>query len=121
LSTLPPVPTKPTTIPLTPAVRAAYQDLYDQYENAIETTTDDAYRKEVFAWQVNVGNILAKDLEYQFNANTARLLALRAQINSTNTDLVKIKAQLAVIAARIATAGTIIAAINKVLSLVPGA
>ena len=121
MTTLMAAPRTQPTIPLTPEARAAYQDLYDKYENGIETTTDDAYRKELFAWQTDVGNILTKDLAYQFNANTALLEALLLQISNTNTDLVKIKAQLTAIVSKIAVTGEIIAAINKVLSLVPGA
>lgn len=121
MSTLPPVPSAPTTIPLPPDVKAAYQHLSDTYEAAIETTTNDAFRIEVFAWRTDVENILTKDRMYQFNANTALLKALQMQISSTNRNLVTIKGQIAAVASHIATAGEIIAAINKVLSLVPAA
>jgi hypothetical protein len=115
----PPIPSAAPSIPLTLEVRQAYQDLSDEYQSEFETSTDLVYRKELLAWKTDVDNILTKDRQYQFNANTLLLQALLGQIKQTNTDLVKIKAQLEAIVSKIGTAGTIIAAINKVLSLVP--
>jgi hypothetical protein len=122
LSTSPPIPPPAApTIPLTAEIRDAYQDLSDKYQNAFETSTDLAYRKELLAWKTDVDNILTKDREYRFKANTALLKALLLQISSTNTDLVKIRTQIIAVASDIATTGEIIAAINKVLSLVSAA
>lgn len=122
MSTSPPIPPPAApTIPLTAEIRDAYQDLSDKYQNAFETSTDLAYRKELLAWKTDVDNILTKDREYRFKANTALLKALLLQISSTNTDLVKIRTQIIAVASDIATTGEIIAAINKVLSLVSAA
>ncbi len=118
-TTPPPPPATAPVIPLTPAVRTAYENLSDTYENAFDANPDLAFRKEVMAWQTDVDNILEKDDEYKFDQNTALFEALLLQINQTNTDLVKIKAQIAAIAGNIATAGDVIAAIDKVLTLFP--
>ncbi|QNI30519.1 hypothetical protein H7849_15355 [Alloacidobacterium dinghuense] len=112
-------PSQPT-IPLTPEARAAYQDLYDKYETAIENTTDPGILQALNDSQSSVDNILTKDSMYRLHANTALFEALLSQINDTNNDLKKLKNEIAAIASHIATAGEILAAINKVLTLVPG-
>jgi hypothetical protein len=115
----PPPPIVASVIPLSPAVRAAYQALSNTYEDAFDANPDLPFRKELMAWQTDVNNILTKDDEYKFNRNTALYEALLIQINATNTDLVTIKGEIAAIAGKIAMAGDIIAAINKVLTLFP--
>lgn len=112
-------PPKPPTIPFTPAVHAAYQDLYNKYETAIENTTDPGVLAALNASQAQVDDILTKDAMYKLHADTALFQAILDQISSTNADLVKLKAQIAAIASDISNAAAIIGAINKVLSLVP--
>jgi hypothetical protein len=119
LTTPPAIPPAPT-IPLTPELRAAYQDLYDKYETAIENTTDVGALEALNASQLDVGNILTKDDEYRLAANTALYDALLQQINSTNVDLKALQTQILAIANGISTFGNILAAIDKVLTLVPG-
>jgi hypothetical protein len=118
-TSLPPLPPSPPTIPLTPEIRAAYEDLYDKYEAEIEITTNLGVREALLASQTDVDDILSKDRMYRFDANTAALGELLTQIQGTNEDLVKLKAQIAAITSEISTAGEILAAINKVLTLVP--
>jgi hypothetical protein len=112
-------PSGSPSIPLTPAVRAAYENLYAQYEDTIENTTDPGVLAALNASQADVDDILTKDDMYRLHANTALFQALLEQIKSTNDDLQKLKDQIAAIASDISTAGQIIDAINKVLSLVP--
>jgi hypothetical protein len=119
--TNPPPPGSAVQIPLTPELRAAYQDLYNKYETAIEATTDVGALEALNASQLDVGNILTKDDEYKLNSNTALYNALLVQINSTNADLKALKAQILAISSGISTFGAILGAINKVLSLIPGA
>ena len=114
------LPTAPT-IPLPDAVRAAYQDLYAKLETAIENTTDPAALEALNAAQLNVDNTLTKDNMYRLQANTELFQALLQQINDTNSGLKTLQEQIAAIASHFATAADIIAAINKVLTLVPGA
>lgn len=110
-------PSGPPTIPLIPAGRAAYQDLYGKYETAIENTTDPGVLAAPNAAQAQVDDILTKDDMYRIHADTALFQALLDQINDTNADLERLKDQIAAVASHIATAGAIIGAINKVLSL----
>lgn len=116
-------PTTPAapTIPLTPELRAAYQDLYNKYETAIESTTDVGALEALNASQLDVENILTKDGEYQLAANTALYDALLQQINSTNLNLKALKTQILSISKGISTFGDILGAIDKILTLVPGA
>lgn len=119
--TTPANPPNQPTIPLTPEARAAYQDLYDKCEAAIENTADPAVLATLNDSQSNVDDILTKDAMYRLHADTALFEALLKQINDTNHDLQKLKDRVAAVASHIATAGAILAAINKVLTLVPGA
>ena len=111
----------PPTIPLSDAARAACQDLYDELESAIEDTDDPGLRATLLASQTNVDNILTKDNMYRLHANTALFSALLEQINDTNDDLKALKQQIAAVASHIATAGAIVAAIDKVLTILPAA
>ena len=112
-------PSPPPAIPLAPAIRAAYQDLSAKYQAAFDANPDYAFRVEVRDWKTDVDNILEKDAMYRMNANTALLEAILVQIKGTNTDLVKIKAEIAAIAGDFALVGDILTAINKVLTLLP--
>jgi hypothetical protein len=115
-------PTPPAlTLPLSPAVRAAYQALYDKYEAAIETTADVGALEALNASQLDVDDILTKDGEYRLAANTALYNALLKQIQSTNAGLEALQAQIQAIAKGVSTFGEILSAIHKVLSLMPGA
>jgi hypothetical protein len=109
------------TIPLTPEVRAAYQDLYNKYEAAIENTADPVVLGTLNGSQSNVDDVLTKDSMYRLHADTALFQALLKQINATNAELKTLKAQISAIASHIAIAGDILAAINRVLTLIPGA
>jgi hypothetical protein len=115
-----PTPPPAPTLPLTPEVRAAYQDLYDKFETAIENTADVGALQALNAAQLDVGNILTKDGEFRLAADTALFNALLDQINSTNGDLKALQAQIVAISSGISTFADILAAINKVLTLVPG-
>ena len=108
-------------IPLTPVLRAAYEDLYNQYETAIENTTDPGVLAALSASQTNVDDVLTLDNMYRLKAITALYTALLQQINSTNSELKDLKKQVLAISSGISTFGSILGAISKVLSLIPGA
>jgi hypothetical protein len=113
------LPTAPV-IPLTADVRAAYQDLYNKIQAAIDSTMDQATLDALNAWQPEVDDVLTKDDMYKLNANTAIFTALQKQINYTNAGLKTLQGQIAAIASHFALAGDVISAIDKVLTLVPG-
>jgi len=109
------------TIPLTPDVRAAYQDLYNKMQAALDNTMDASVIEALNAWQPQVDRILKQDDEYKLSADTNIFTALQQQIDTTNKGLKTLRDQISSIASHFAKAGTIIGAINKVLTLIPGA
>jgi hypothetical protein len=119
----PPVGNLPAnpTIPLTPEVRAAYQDLYNKIQAAIDSTWDEATVQALNTWSAEVDQVLTKDDLYNRSKDTAIFSALQKQINYTNEGLKTLRDQIASIASHFAMAADILAAINKVLTLVPGA
>jgi hypothetical protein len=116
--TTPPLPTSPT-IPLTPELRAAYKDLYNKYETALENTINPGVLEALNASQLDVDDILTKDNMYRIQADTALYDALLKQINSTNSDLDALKTQIEAISSGVSTFGDILAAITKVLTIIP--
>jgi molybdopterin converting factor small subunit len=114
------LPANPT-IPLTPEVRAAYQDLYNKMQAELDGTMDGAVIEALNAWQPQVDQILRKDDEYRLSADTNIFEALQKQISDTNKGLKTLRDQISSIASHFAMAGDIIAAINKVFTLIPGA
>jgi hypothetical protein len=113
------LPTAPS-IPLTPEVRAAYQNLYNKIQAQIDSTMDLAAIQALNPQLAAVDQVLTKDDLYKLNANTAALNALQKLINDTNQGLDKLHAQITSIASHFQMAADILAAIEKVRSLVPG-
>jgi len=114
-------PTADPLIPLSPEVRAAYQDLYSKIQAAIDSTMDAAAVEALNLQLYQVDLVLTKDDEYRLSKDTAIFAALKTQINSANQGLKTFRKEIASIASHFAMAGTIIAAIDKVLTLIPGA
>jgi hypothetical protein len=114
-----PVP-PPPTIPLTDDARKAYQDLFNSMQEAIEGTTDVAILEALNARQADVDSVLTKDAMYRLHANADLFDALLKQINDTNDELKKLQDQIKSIAAGFNAAGQVLAAINKVLTFIPG-
>jgi hypothetical protein len=110
----------PPAIPLTDDVRQAYEDLNARMEMAIENTAEVAALEALNRWQGQVDGILEKDAKYRLEANSALFNALLKQITDTNKGLKTLKAQIDAIGSHFAEAGEILAAINKVLTLIPG-
>jgi hypothetical protein len=121
--TTPPVGNLPTnpTIPLTPEVRKAYQDLYNKIQAELDGTMDEAAIEALNAWQPEVDQVLRKDDLCRLSADTAIFGALQKQINYTNQGLKTLRDQISSIASHFAMAADIIAAIDKVLTLVAAA
>jgi predicted nuclease with TOPRIM domain len=113
------VPARPT-IPLTVDIRHAYQDLYDKMQDTIDQTTNVALLEALNTWQGEVDDILTKDNMYRLKASSALFDALLKQINDTNDGLDKLKNQIRSISAGFEEAGQVLAAIDKVLTLIPG-
>ena len=107
-------------LPLSADLRAAYQHLYDLYESAIQATSDAATLLLLNDAQSDLDDILTKDNLYALNQDTTLFGVLQTQIQSTNDGLDELQKKIALVASHIALAGQILAAINKVISLVPG-
>jgi hypothetical protein len=109
------------SIPLTPEQRAAYRDLYEQLEIAIENSNDPGVHGTLLTAQQNVENVIYNDDQYRFQANTALYDTLAGQISDTNTQLKTLQTQIQAVSAGVSTFASILAAVDKVLTLVPGA
>lgn len=114
------LPANPS-VPLAPDVRAAYQDLYVKIQAGIDSTMDLAAVQALNTWRDEVDQVLTKDDEYKLSADTAIFEALQKQITYTNQGLKTLRNQISSIASHFAMAGDVIAAIDKVLTLFPGA
>jgi septal ring factor EnvC (AmiA/AmiB activator) len=108
------------TIPLTPAAKAAYQDLYKKIQAGIDSTMDEATVQALNQAWSQVDQVLTEDQEYTLTQDTNIFASLQKQINTTNDGLTQLRSQIAAIASHFAMAGTIIAAIDKVLTVVTG-
>ena len=114
-----PTPTAPT-VPLSPEVRTAYQDLYAKNQAAIEGTADFELLTALNASQSDIGGLLSADDQCRLNVDTAQFQAMLTQINTTNGGLKTLQTKIAGIAGGIAKFGAVMGAIDKVLSLIPG-
>ncbi|MGA8729101.1 MAG: hypothetical protein WB608_10160 [Terracidiphilus sp.] len=114
-----PLPTAPT-IPLSPDVRTAYEDLYAKNQAAIENTADFELLKALNASQLDIGGLLSADDQYRLNSDSAQFQAMLTQINATNDGLKALQTKIAGIAGGVAKFGAVVGAIAKVLSLIPG-
>jgi hypothetical protein len=116
-----PTPPPAPLIPLTPALRSAYQNLLATYETAIENTTDPGVLEALNSSRTNVDDVLTKDSIYKLEATTALYEALLQQISDTNDELAALQAQILAISSGISTFGNVLSAIGKVMALFPAA
>jgi len=95
--------------------------LYKAIQAELDGTMDAAAIEALNAWQPEVDQVLRKDDLYKIATNTSNLDALQKQIDYTNQGLKTLQGQISSISSHFAMAGDIIAAIAKVLTLIPGA
>lgn len=114
-----PVPAGPV-IPLSPEVKTAYADLYNRIQAALDNTMNLALIQALNQWQPQVDQVLTMDDEYTLKKDTAIFVALQKQIKDVNIGLATLRSQISAISSHFAMAADIIAAIDKVLTLVPG-
>ena len=103
--------------PLTPEVRKAYEDHYDQYEDAIVATNDQDLKASLMASQLAVAKVISADNLARIQQTTAAFEALSAQIKTTNTGLKGLATQIAQINSDISMYAGILGGIAEVLSL----
>jgi hypothetical protein len=101
-------------------VEEAYQDLLKKIQAGIDSTMDLATIQALNMWWAEVDQVLTKNRLYKLSADTDIFEALQKQINYTNQGIKTLRDQISSIASHFAMAGDIIAAIGKVLTLIPG-
>jgi hypothetical protein len=107
-------------IPLSPNMKAAYQNLYKTIQAAVDSTMDAAAVQALNPQLYEIDQVLTKNDEYTISSDTAIFQALKTQISSVNQGLTKLRGEIDSISSHFAMAGAVIAAIDKVLALVPG-
>lgn len=98
---------------------ATYQAAYDALGRAYWDASDLQTKDLIYGAQQAIGDILTAIDEQQLATNTALFNQLTPKIKAINAALTQIQNQIASITKNIDTAGTVIAAITKVLSLYP--
>ena len=111
------LPSNPT-IPLSPDVKAAYQNAYNTMQAQLDSTMDPVAVEALNAAQPQVANVLDKNDMYTLSQDTALFTELQKQIGDTNNSLKALKAQIAATASHFSMAGDILSAIDAVLCLV---
>ena len=113
------VPENPE-IPLKPEVRQAYEDLYSQYESAIENTTDTTLLEKLNASQLAVAAVINADNEAIRDGNTNTFNQVLTNIGIANKGLADLKAQIESVAKDVGMYAGIVSGITAVLGMVPG-
>jgi hypothetical protein len=112
-STVPPPLTNPDNV-------QAYQDLYDALGRAYWDASDINSKDTIQGAREAVYAIITNLNEAQLEANTTKFLAIVPTIKSANDALANIQRSINNITKNINTAGVVLAAISKVLSLTSG-
>ena len=112
-STVPPAFSNPDNVQV-------YQALYDALGRAYWDASDMNSKDTIQGVREAVHNIVTNLNEAQLEANTAKFLAIVPTIKNANDALKKIQTDINNITKNINTAGTVLAAISKVLSLTSG-
>lgn len=107
------------TFPLADKTRAAYQELYYKLEAEYQSNPDATAREAVGPARDNVENLLTKDNMLRFAADTALFGATLQQFKDANDGLKTLQEQIGATASHFSTAGSILASIEKVFSLIP--
>ena len=107
------------TLPLSPAIRKAYEELYDLTQVAIETTADGALLQTLNDVQQAIGAVISADNRYRIEQNTALFEALFKQICDVNESLKKLKEQIAGIAKTTQLLADLTSQIQNLLSIIP--
>ena len=107
-------------IPLMPDVRTAYEELYAQYETAIENTADAALLEKLNASQLAVAAVINADNQAILNQNTDTFSNVLTQIGIANKGMRQLQADIEKIGKNIGMYAGIVTGITKVLGMVPG-
>lgn len=112
--------TTPPSILQNPDVASSYQAVFDALGRAYWEASDINSKDLIHGAQEAVGEILTQLDQQDLADNTNAFVQLQPKITAVNASLQNIKNQITNITKNISTAGTVISAISKVLSLFPG-
>jgi hypothetical protein len=114
-----PDPDASPIVPLSDAARAAYQDLYHKIQTAIEETADAIALTTLNDSRSSIDDVLTKDNIYRLQLNTIKFSEVYDQVKQANGQLSTLKTRITAVSSHIRTAAEIVAAIDKVLTIVP--
>ncbi len=107
------------TLPLPDATRAAYEDLYNKAQAAIESTVDPDLLTGLNDARDGIDDILSADDAFRLNANSAAFADLTKKIGKVNDGLTALQTQIAAVAKTLGRYSAVAGAIGKVLSMFP--
>jgi len=100
-----------------PDTAASYQAVFDALGRAYWEASDLASKDQIHGAQEAIGEILTQLDEQDLASNTAAFIQLQPKIKAVNDALKTIQDQITQITKNIGTAGAVISAVSKVLSL----
>lgn len=102
-----------------PDLADAYEKTYDALGDAYWHASDIQSKDLIHGTQMMIGNIITALDEQDLANNTTAFAALLPQMKAVNDSLTEIKQSINKITRDFQTASTVVAAISKVLSLLP--
>ena len=108
-----------TAVLQNPDPGASYQAAYDALGEAYWVASDIHSKDLIYGAQQAIGDILTALNEQQLATNTELFIQLTPKIKAVNAALKTIQDQITTITKNIDTAGTVLSAISKVLSVYP--
>jgi hypothetical protein len=106
-------------IPLTPDLRASYQEVYAKNQKALEEANDFELVKQLNASQLQIGGLLSADDQYRLHADTALFQSMLTQIKATNDGLKTLQDKIGKIEGGISKFADVLGAVSQVLSFFP--
>jgi hypothetical protein len=100
-----------------PDTAASYQTVFDALGKAYWDAPDQASKDQIHAAQQSIGDILTQLDEQDLANNTEAFTQLQSKIKAANDALKVIQDQISQITKDVGTAGAVVAAVSKVLSL----
>jgi len=107
------------SLPQNPDIAAAYQQAFDALGTAYWDASDPTSKALIRGTKDAIGDIITVLDEQDLATNTAAFLALTPKMKAINDQLKQIEASINQITKNIDTVSSVLAAANKVLSLLP--